>query len=732
MWRSASLRILLLVSVCLATAVVAAGGARIDLNGEWRFRTAPREQGEREGWFRQPPGVTEIVRVPHSWNTADSRHEDYEGAAWYFREFEMPDGLRGKHVEINFGATFDRARVWLNGAEIGAHAGGYSAYSFDITPRLARTNLLVVRVDNRPTHQTIPGWALRLRSSENVWYDWWHYGGIVRDVWLSVDETAMIRRQHITARVEGVGRDGRPNTSPSANVIDRLYLENFSAQPRAVRLKLTATPEGDATAGNAVTTERRITIEPGAQEIEVPLRIERVRLWHFDRPQLYRLTVEMSDQRGEPLDRISDTFGARTIEIRDRKLYLNGEHVRLTGMTRHEESLTEGLAESAGTFRRDYDDMKSLHVTLTRPVHYQQHPQILDYCDRNGILIIPEIPVWQFDESQLKDLRVRNLAKQMMREMIEQDYNHPSIFAWSVANESATATEGGLGYFREMYEFVKSLDRTRFVTLADDSLPRVTDPEKNASYYADFVMYNQCFGSWAGPAERLPAALAKVGRDYPGKMVVISEFGLPGVFAENTAAADARRSSVIRDQLALLGKYDWIGGAILWCYQDYKSHRNLAPGLRSGYVDTGIMDEHRQRRLSYDLWRELNSPARVSLAWTYDDENKPIGFRAEVAPRPSSEIPSYPLRDYRLAWELSDADGKLVLDGEQAMNSDGAIERLAVPFPAPTTRNLKLTLRLMRPNGFVAARRTLDWLRVRTGGETIEDLRRRGVTLPVQ
>ena len=98
-------------------------------------------------------------------------------------------------------------------------------------------------------------------------------------------------------------------------------------------------------------------------------------------------------------------------------------------MTRHEESTQEGLAETRGTMKYDWDDMKALHVVLTRPVHYPQHPYVLDYADRNGVLLVPEIPMWQFSEEQMKDPRVLALAKRMMQEMIEQAGNHPSVFA---------------------------------------------------------------------------------------------------------------------------------------------------------------------------------------------------------------------------------------------------------------------------------------------------------------
>src|SRR6202021_3754160 len=121
-----------------------------------------------------------------------------------------------------------------------------------------------------------------------------------------------------------------------------------------------------------------------------------------------------------------------------------------------------------------YDgDLKTLQVTLTRPVHYPQNPFILDYADRHGILLIPEIPVWQFSEAQMRDPKVICLSKQQIREMIEQAGNHPSIFAWSGCNESDAETPGGIAYFRAMRDFIRRIDPGRFVSYADDNLAKL-------------------------------------------------------------------------------------------------------------------------------------------------------------------------------------------------------------------------------------------------------------------
>ncbi len=708
--------LLLGVALFMFFPAIVFGSVRVDLNGDWQFRTDPQKQGETQGWMKQLPDGTETVRVPHTWNIG--RYDDLEGTAWYFRSFEVPEELRAKRVEIHFGATFYKSRVWLNGVEIGGHEGGHTEYFFDITPHLKPVNFLAVEINNQPTTQTIPGWAMKLLSTRNLWYDWWHYGGIVRDVWLSVTGEALIRRQQIRTQVAGT----------TANVSDTVFLENHATKPVSVKLVLKAwAPEGGAA---AVTAEQSLTLPPGPQSEALALRIDSVRLWDFDHPNVYRAEVTLLDSRGNPLDSLTDNFGARTVEIRDRHLLLNGEPVRLTGMARHEESPWEGLAETRGTMKYDWDDMKNLQMTLTRPVHYPQHPYILDYADRNGILLIPEIPIWQFSGEQMSDPKVIALAQQMMREMIEQDFNHPSIFAWSVCNESATDTTGGRFYFKTMYDFVKALDPGRYVTYADDRIAFVENPGDNSASLADFIMWNEYFGAWHGPTSMLPGVFDRIKRNYPNKMVIISEFGTPGVFASDSKGADKLRVRIFRDQMEQVGKQDWIAGTIMWCYQDYKSHRNLWPGLTAGIVDHGVVDENRQRRPSYQVWQNLNSPAHIQMGWNFDPEQRPVGFSATLSRRGADEIPSYSLRGYRVSWELRDRDNTKLIGGEKDLPEIGAPQTLEASWPASTSKSLKLTLRLFRPTGFVAAEQILDWWEPRSGGDYIEDMKREGKSVP--
>ncbi len=688
-----------------------AAATRLNLNNDWSFRPDPDGNGEMAGWQKQPPADSESISLPHTWNLGP--HDGYLGKAWYFRTFELPVQSPGLHVELHFGATFYSARVWLNGVEIGKHEGGYTAYSFDITSRLRQTNSLAVELDNRIGATKIPGFAKR--DKDDAWYDWWDYGGIVRDVWLTLGGPVQVRRQQIRSQIHQEG----------AIVQDHIFLESHLKSTTQVSVLATAFGPDNQPAAHE---SQSIKVAAGRVALTIPLNLANPKLWSIDRPNVYRMVVQVKGPDGKILDEQSDTFGVRTVEIRDRHLLVNGERMRLTGVTRHEGSPWEGLAETPGTMLHDYDDMKALQVTLTRPVHYPQNSFILDYADRHGILLIPEIPMWQFSEAQMKDPAIVALAQQQMREMIEEAGNHPSIFAWSVCNESATGTPGGVAYFHAMREFIRQIDPDRYVTYADDNLPKLERAEDSAANEADFLLMNQYFGSWHGPADALSGALDKVDAMFPRKMVIISEFGLAGIFSKYPEEADRMRVKIIQEQMPELARRDWIAGAILWCYQDYRSRRTLRPGWQEGYVEHGLVDEYRQRKPSYYVWKDLNAPAAIDAQWSQGSGKLPSAYTVTVKPNRTTDLPSYPLHNYRLVWELCDEGGKLLASGEKEFAELRDVQTVSDNVGnQPGATALKLHLTLLRPTGSVAAVKSLDW---HAGGQSIGTVE--GITVPAQ
>jgi len=681
-------RCLLPVVVLQLCASVAHAATRVDLNRGWDFRTEAKATGTAD-WTSKVPQGTQRVDVPHTWNRAGADY-DYLGTGWYFKTVDLPKLPAGAIAQLHFGSTFYKSRVWVNGVEVGGHEGGYTAYSFDVTKHLGDRNFIAVAIDNRPGMFTIPGFGAR--GAPDAWYDWWAYGGIVRDVWLDIHGPVRIEKQFIRSKLAG----------NSATVTNRVSITSTGAF-KGMLLATVIDPKGAAPVAHTIP----LSLKPGGQEISIPIELSDIQRWDLDHPNLYRIELVILDKGGSPIERTHETFGLREITIRDRHLLINGQRVRLTGMTRHADSPWEGLAETRGTLSHDWDDMKSLNMTLTRPVHYAPDPWAADFADRRGILLMPEIPVWQASEQQLSNPQYLELAKRQMRELIEQYGNHPSVFAWSVFNESAAGTPGGIKFFREMRDYIRSIDPERYVTMADDNLPKLKRADESAAKDADFLMMNQYFGAWHGPREALDPALDKVNKLFPDKMVIISELGFPGIFAKTPTEADATRVSILREQLPLLAKRDWIAGAILWCYQDYKSRRYFWPGQEEGYLEHGIVDPNRQRKPSYFAWGQLNAPAHLDARWTRAANNEPAAFSFTLKPNAATEMPSYPLRDYRVSWQLVDADNKAFADGAAQLAPEGplSVER---DVPARTNKGaFKLVIRLTRPDGTLAMERTL-------------------------
>jgi hypothetical protein len=362
----------------------------------------------------------------------------------------------------------------------------------------------------------------------------------------------------------------------------------------------------------------------------------------------------------------------------------------------------------------DWNDLAALHTTLSRPVHYPQAQAVLDAADRAGILLIPEIPVWQMTEPQLRDPRLIAAAQAMMTEMIAQDGNHPSIFAWSVCNESEASTPGGEAYVKTMKALIHRLDPGRYVSFADSAIAVRPWTRQAVMDDVDFIMANAYFGTWSGPAEDVEPWLDAMAAAYPNKMLVISEFGWPGPFSKDSAAADAARSANLVAQLAAFDRRPFVGGAIFWTYQDYRSRRNLWPGQTDGYVDHGLVDALRQRRSSYAAWEAANRAVEASAQWRSGADGLD-GFKLVAAPRAAGRLPSYPLVGYRARWRVVSDSGVVLDAGEAALDLTAAATLSRAWAGHLDLTGAKLSLDILTATGARAGGVDLEYRPLRLG-----------------
>jgi beta-galactosidase/beta-glucuronidase len=703
--------------VLTMVAALPAVATSISLSGEWRFAVDRERIGLAQNW--QEPTFDDsswlAVSVPHTWNVMPD-YKDYEGIAWYRRTFSLPAEADEGHVRLHFGAVYYLARVWLNGQLLGEHEGGYTPFEFDVTGTAKSdvVNVIAVQVDNLRTMNRIPA-VLRKDWS----FDWWNYGGIVRDVSLEVTSRAYIARQRIVATPHLTGLD----EADSAAVTAIVSVSNTTNQPLEATLNVDVLDDATGRSVVASPASASVSIPPGeSTDVPLNLTIDSPRLWHFDHPNLYRWTASLRTRTGQTLHSAQLTFGVRSVELKDARFYLNGEPVRLVGVTRHADSPEYGLAEPVTVMAADYDDLKTLNEVLSRPVHYPQHEFMLDYADRHGILLIPEVPAWQLTAAQMADPHMRQLEQQQLHEMIDASFNHPSVWAWSIGNEIESQSGAGRDFVKTMLAYVKSLDPTRPVGFASNNLGG--SPQTDATALSDFVLMNQYFGTWVGPKGWLGGALDLIHKTWPQKTVIISEYGfephwnrfwgpptsslkasdyyfVPDNVAPDSEEADAQRRQLIVDQLGVFRNKPYVAGAIFWTYQDYRTRTNFIMGL---------VDPERRRRGSWALLREEYAPIRFESA-TFAAASGNT-WQVEVTLRTrgpvETDMPAYTLRGYRLHWLVLSLDGSTIYsegDVPLPVLAPGTTWRSSMAWTAPD-KPYAVTLRIVRPTGFAVLERS--------------------------
>ncbi|HTQ56158.1 MAG TPA: glycoside hydrolase family 2 TIM barrel-domain containing protein [Bryobacteraceae bacterium] len=628
-------------------------GQSSSLVGEWRFRTDP-----------DPRWTT--VTVPHTWQVTAGL-TGYRGIAWYEREVDIPAAWAGSVVRIEFEAVFHSAWVTVNGQPAGEHLGkGYTAFCLDITGllRIGGRNTIEVKVDNSFDERMLP----RGRSS-----DWAHDGGIYRPVRLLVTPRCYIERVGVQADPEQLSLSAVVRNSSQAEFTGSIGYRIVDCETGLVALR----------ADEAQTVRLR-----GGETamIDFPeTRLIAPKLWHFDHPHLYGAEVTLGTHT------FSTTFGIRRIEVRDGRFHLNGEPVTLMGVERMAGSNPQyGMAEPESWIVHDHDDMKELNAVFTR-VHWPQDRRVLDYCDRHGILMQTEVPAWGgatfrgMADRPLPEI-MRNGLEQL-REMIASDAHHPSIFAWGLCNEIDGQNPVAAEFARKLRNEAKRLDPGRLCTYASNSLQQT--PGRDVAGEMDFIEWNEYYGSWyKGSTEDLRRQLDEIHKAFPGKTIVISEYGYCACTPERPED-DAARERILRDQTRVLRDHPAVGGMIFFCYNDYRTHiGDRGAGAMQQRVH-GVVNLLGGRKPSFAALREESSPIESLAVY---------GRQVIIRTRPRG--PGYTLAGYRLRAIGYDGSGIPIERQEVALPvlQPGGEKRVELAFTG--TAAVRAQLDVVRPTGF--------------------------------
>lgn len=532
----------------------------VSLNGTWQF-LASNEVDESE-ILSGSYSTWDTITVPGNWDTR-KKYSEYVGKGYYQKTFNVPDNWVGKHIRIKFDAVYETSKVWLNGKLLGEHVGGYLPFEFDITEdaQIGRPNSLVVMADN--TYK---------RGA------WWAWGGISRNVALLADENIRMVYQHITSEPDF--------DKGSINFTIKYKVENKGNTPLTAHI----IPQIE----NILLDSLKIKIDKNATAIST-LKFERnlsdFKLWHFNDPNLYQLTSQL--MVGEKLaDMTTDKFGIRKFEVRGEQFYLNNGPVRMNGVNRVHDHPDYGNTEPDHLIASDMHDIKALGCNFSRLMHAPLSENLLKLCDSIGFLIVEEIPVWGDDDPQ--SFPDNPLTKQWLKEMVERDFNHPSVVGWSVGNELRTPegpweekalTADQYGYVNSMLDYVTELDTTRLKTYVTITSYRKGEIGSEPYEKVDFISMNS-YGN-------APLLAQKTHEKFPGKPIFISEIGTGQI----GPAPAGKLTDELVGYLKELKEFPWITGISLWSYNDYRSNYKGTP--ESGFREWGIVDEKRNKKEAY-------------------------------------------------------------------------------------------------------------------------------------
>lgn len=547
----------------------------MSINSGWQFV---------KGGAAQPAAdVTwQAVSLPHSWNTADVMDDEpgyYRGVGWYRRLLPVGADDKKRQLYLRLEGANQLCSVYINGKLAATHTGGYTAFQVYLTPYLSadtarRWNELLIKVDNSHNLLVPPLTA-----------DFTFFGGLYRDAWL-------MNVPAVHFDMAATGNDAVYVYTPQVNAqqaqvqVKGQMVNKMNTAQRLVLRALVADSAGKL----VVQSTKKIVLKPGQlldfnQDLPV---VSQPVLWSPDRPYLYSITTQIADATtGQVIDEVINPLGFRWYRFdADSGFFLNGKPLKLIGASRHQDRPGIGNALSDAQARQDMEWLKKTGANFLRIAHYPQDPAVLEACDRLGILTSVEIPV--VNEITESDSFYNNCLA-MQREMIHQNFNHPSVIMWCYMNEILLRPHFN-GDKERQQQYFKNVTR-----LAGrlDSLTRAEDKERYTfmACHGDFDRYHQTgltripmvlgwnlYSGWyGGVLANFPSFLEKHHKELPQTPLVVSEYGAdadPRIRSLHPVRFDKSVEYTTRFHQyywAEMKKRPYVAAAMVWNLADFNS-----------------------------------------------------------------------------------------------------------------------------------------------------------------
>lgn len=572
---------------------------RFCLNLDWYFKPT-YEEGDV---LTPKPDEFEKIELPHtvkeiSYNCFS--HDETAMVCSYFRKLVIPQEYRQKRAILEFLGVMARCVLYVNGQMVTEHRGGYSRFRVDITKHLVSgENLLFLMVDSTENEE-IPPFGKTI--------DYMCFGGIYRDVNLLFTEKAYI--ENVLVRYDMNGTE--------ATLYPEIQMNNAGeAFDGEVRVELI-----DGQGGVTADYSTGAHFSAGASNpVLDKVPVKNVVLWNMEMPYLYQVRVTVF-RNGAVEDVHTVKTGFRTVLCKPEGFYLNGEKVKLYGLDRHQSYPYVGYAMPERAQRKDAEILKNyLHVNTVRTSHYLQSEGFLSRCDELGLMVFSEIPGWGYIGNEA----FKEVSHQDIRDMITTQYNHPSIFIWSIRiNESGDDDD----FYQKSNDIAHSIDFSRPTTgvrciknshLLEDvySFNDFIHMTREVKHYRELVLQNQ--QAVTGLDHQVPYIVT----EYSGHVYPVKPFD-----GEERQLRHAQIHA--RVQNANFARNDAMG-AIGWCAFDYQTHGDYGSGDKICYH--GVMDIFRMPKYAAYVYRSQIDPEKEIImepctlfARGENDDNKPIPF----------------------------------------------------------------------------------------------------------
>ena len=566
------------------------------LDGMWKFQIDWDGSGDEGDWEKGVP-APDLIPVPASFQDfyTDKKIREFTGDVWYENDILVPAHMQGDDVFLRFGAATHRAWVYINGELAGEHEGGFLPFLVDITgkARYGEKNKVVVKVNNELSETNIPcGRTITLsdgRKMTKPYFDFYNYSGLQRSVYLISIPKNSIFDIDLSYKVEG----------QSAEISYSVYVKG----------------KGDVALSLYDEDGAEVSSASGREGV---IKLDDVHLWQVRDAYLYELRVDLTDGT-DLLDTYELPIGIREVGIDGTDILINGRPVYLKGFGKHEDSDIVGRGFNIGVMKRDFELMKWIGANSFRTSHYPYDEEIYRMADREGFLVIDEVPAVGLFESLVNFLdagtgkgaksffskpTIPVLLKSHLRaveEMIARDKNHPSVIAWSLLNEPESTDENSVPYFTAVFDKAHELD--------PEKRPRTFAMESNSSttrcrcyHLSDFISLNRYYGWYILGGNEIGDAEVKFRKEMDdwaalklNKPFIFSEYGADTMPSEHKLPSVMWSQEYQCEVLEMLHKvfdsYGFVKGEQIWNFADFQTTEGL---MRVNGNKKGVFTRQRQ------------------------------------------------------------------------------------------------------------------------------------------